>query len=168
MSRIWSTSIVSAALIGALAVPAAAQAEEGLYLGAGGGRSEIEDASDHDTGKKAFLGFGFNKHFAIEASFVDLGRASVDGTTVEADGPTLDAVVSLPFNDGFALFAKGGAHRLDVKTADVSDRESDTHFGAGLNVAFNRNVALRGEWERFETDARDTDLITASLVFTFR
>lgn len=168
MSRIWSIRVLGAVVVLAAAAPVAAADGEGLYLGAGGGRAEIQDAGDHDTGKKAFIGYDFSKNFGIEAGFVDLGRQSVDGIPVEADGPTLDAVINLPFNDGFALFAKGGAHRLDVETADISERESDTHYGAGLKVAFNRNVALRGEWERFETDARDTDLVSASLVFMFR
>lgn len=167
MSRIRSITVLGAVLAAAAALPTAALAD-GLYLGAGGGQSKIQDYSDHGTGKKAFIGMDFSKNFGIEAGFVDLGKADVDGVTVEADGPTLDAVINLPFNDGFSLFAKGGAHRLNVKTADVSERDSDAHYGAGVKVAFNRNVALRGEWERFQGESNDTDLVSASLVFMFR
>ena len=89
----------------------------------------------------------------------------------------LVGIVSLPFaDDRAAVFAKGGVHRLKTETSIVgvgsdTERKTDGTWGAGVKFDFNKNVSVRGEWERFKVknnDSFDTDLVSASLVFHFK
>jgi len=145
-----------------------------LYIGAGGGQAKNKDLNNDKDGSawKAFVGYDFNKVFALEAGYVDLGTTSDGPIRAESKGPEIVGILTWPITDNFGLFAKGGVHRLEVKrtTLGVSstDRKSDATYGAGLKFAFNKNLSLRGEWERFEMEHNDNDLISASLVFNFR
>ncbi|HWR72834.1 MAG TPA: outer membrane beta-barrel protein, partial [Nitrospirota bacterium] len=67
-------------VIAVIVLPAAALAQgPGLYIGAGAGMSEIDspgdyaDFDDTDTAVKVFMGYAFNKGFALEAGYADLG-----------------------------------------------------------------------------------------------
>jgi OOP family OmpA-OmpF porin len=145
-----------------------------LYIGAGGGQAENKDLNNDKDGSawKAFIGYDFNKVFALEAGYVDLGETSDGPISAESKGPEIVGVFNFPLTDHFGLFAKGGVHRFEVKRnvlgISSTNRETDATYGAGVKFGFNKNVSLRGEWERFEMDNNDNDLISASLVFNFR
>lgn len=82
---------------------------------------------DKAEGWKVFAGYNFNRYFALEGGFVDLGDASaryrvtavvpgpssdatgILNTTIENDAWVLAAKASLPVTDSLAVFAKLGA-----------------------------------------------------------
>jgi len=170
---IWGTALIFMSATPAMAMDGFDTGS--VYVGAGGGRAENKDLNnDKDNGAwKAFVGYDFNKVFALEAGYVDLGETSAGPIRAESKGPEIVGIVSFPLTDNFGLFAKGGVHRLEVKRTTLgvfssTDRETDATYGAGLKFGFNKNVSLRGEWERFEMDNNDNDLISASLVFNFK
>ncbi|MHB1587529.1 MAG: outer membrane beta-barrel protein [Acidiferrobacteraceae bacterium] len=164
----------------------------GLYLGAGGGVARerniqnnltlpgtVTATSKRHTAWKAFAGFDAYQYFAVEAGYVHFGTGYASSATtgesvsVAQSGPYLDAVLKFPFTRHFGVFAKGGADYIrsnvtDSITGERSTRAARGTYGAGLKYSFTRNVAVRGEWERFRIPHNNTDLLSASAVFTFR
>ncbi|MHB1951909.1 MAG: outer membrane beta-barrel protein [Acidiferrobacteraceae bacterium] len=180
-----------------LAAAGAAQASayswpSGLYVGAGGGvarERNIQDnltipgtvttTSKRHTAWKAFAGVNADQYFAVEAGYVHFGTGYASSSTtgesvsVSPSGPYLDAVLKLPFTRHFGLFAKGGVDYMRSKVTDsvtgvTATRRVRGTYGAGVKYSFTRNVAVRGEWERFRIPRANTDLVSASAVFAFR
>jgi OOP family OmpA-OmpF porin len=145
--------------------------DTGFYLGAMVGRSEARDyctlggaCDSKDTKASLFLGYSFNRNFAIEAAYVNLGEASNSGfvggvaTTIKTDTKLLElvGVGLLPLADSFALYVKAGLFRFDSEgaaagalTAVSSERGNDFTVGVGAQYEFARDVAARVEWQRY-------------------
>lgn len=197
MNRNQKKLLVGAVVISVLsAFTATASAQEaGAYVGASVGQSKVDidtaglssgfaaaglsatgiSVDENDTGWKLFGGYKFNKYFALEGGYVDLGQfsaattitavrgAAITPTAVNAtfkaeEGYFLTAVGILPLSNNFSIFGKLGAYsmktKLDVAVAGTSlsnsERNEDMLYGVGLGYDFTRNVSLRAEWERFE------------------
>jgi OOP family OmpA-OmpF porin len=173
------------------AAPAAAQA----YIGFGAGKSDYDSGNmipdlitsgsvdGKDTGYKLFGGFQFNRHFAVELAYVDLGTAGysgnffgapVTGGSLETWGLNASAVGIVPLGASFDLFGKLGIFGWESKARDTTAGVpfsgeadgGDLSFGVGLAYHFTRNVGVRVEWERFKA-VDDIDLVSAGLVFKF-
>jgi OOP family OmpA-OmpF porin len=158
--------------------------------------SSSTSAEQHDSAWKIYLGYQFNRHFALEGGYADFGRFSLATTTtlpatntggnVRANAWSLDAVGYAPLSERLSLFGKLGAQRWEqtnrvamlnagaVSPSSISARGSDVTFGTGLRYDFARNVGLRFEWERFVNvgDAATTgrgniDLIAIGLQYRF-
>jgi OOP family OmpA-OmpF porin len=153
---------------------------------------------DTDTGWKIFGGWRFHKNFALELTYADLGEAEVniDGAegfggvfgadaSSEASSWGLTALGILPLTDKFSVFAKAGMHYWDVDakvsaTASDSgivttlsesygDTGTDLTYGLGATFNITNNLAVRGEWERFEIGGDiDTDVDLASISVQFK
>lgn len=171
------SSITIAAL---LAGPANAQirtTDRGFYGGLGLGRSDTDlaGATDKtDTVWKAFGGYQLNRYFAVEGGYVDLGKASTAGATFDSKAWQASAVGSLPLTQQFALTGKLGLAQTET---DVSpggtDHNTDPTYGLGLRYDINKQVGIRGEWERFRLSGNplagksDTDLFSVNAVYRF-
>ena len=136
-----------------------------------------------DTGWKGYAGYRFNRIFALEGGYVDLGNASFDTTVVaapsgttpappfgihasaEARGVVLSALAHWPVSQTFSLFGKAGAFRSEAKFAEVipatgstrvsvSERRTDANFGIGLLWMVSQSVGVRVELERFKNVGR--------------
>src|SRR3954447_14033841 len=97
-STIWLASgVASLAIAGT-----ASAADNGFYLGAAVGQSnvDIDSAAVHvdgaDTGFKAIAGFRPLDSFGVEVNYVDFGKVSENGATAEADALSAYAVGFLP------------------------------------------------------------------------
>jgi hypothetical protein len=159
----------------------ASAADNGIYLGAGIGQSDIELDSD------AFSGIGFNGDdtawklivgirpldwLAIEASYVDLGKPEDDGVEIDADAFTAFAVGFLPVGP-VDVFAKAGLINYDAKgslsnVGEVVD-DDGTEFAYGAGVQFRLlSFAIRAEYEKFDVkDLDDVNMISVSVTYTF-
>lgn len=125
-------------------------------------------ADETDTGYKLQLGYRFNRHFAIEGGYMDLGRYTYDAVatvpvatrtgSVDIDAWNLTAVGSLPLTERFAVIGKLGAaaHRLKFHCAGTGiacvnpDRKASgtsLHYGLGVEWTFSPNWFVRGEYE---------------------
>lgn len=154
---------------------------------------------DTDTGWKLFAGYQFNKYLALEGGYVNLGRfdatttvTAINGTPITPtsisanikvkDGLYIDAVGTLPISDSVSVFGKLGAYSLKTElsasgggaSASDSTRNSDLTYGVGVSYAINKDLQLRGEWERFEkvgdsnkTGQSDIDLLSLGLTYQF-
>jgi OOP family OmpA-OmpF porin len=187
--------------------------DAGWYAGAniGQSRAKIDDAGissrllgggfttttisndDSDTGYKLFAGYKFNRNFALEGGYFDLGRFGYTATTVPAGtlsgniklkGVNLDAVGILPINEKFSAFGRfgvnyakasdsfSGSGAVTVGNTSPSKSEANYKFGAGLQYDFTPALGMRLEAERYRiNDAvgskSDVDLLSAGLVYRF-
>jgi len=167
----FGLSIALTASIALLALPAAA-ADNGFYLGASVGQSDIkidQDFEDIDfsggaTSFKVFGGFRFITFLGVEGSYVDLGAPSefnevIDGN-IETDIAGFDGFVVGYLPLGIAdIFVKAGVIAWDASISGqiggVTERQSedgtDPAYGIGFQLRF-KSFAVRAEFEYFDID----------------
>jgi opacity protein-like surface antigen len=172
---------------------AAAAWQEGWYGGVSGGKSSVDiTAKDWDDGTlirknvknehfayKVMAGYRFTPHFDLELSYMRFGdikfTAVEPGTSpslwqtgrvsgkAEAKGVSLEGVLSRPFKERYAVFAKGGILMWDTTMVSnptlsggtlalspeqvLHDDGVQFIYGAGAEMRFPRQWRLRLEWE---------------------
>lgn len=173
--NIVSRTLLAVAL-GAVALGAQADERPGFYLGAGAGQAMIDDGAldDEDTAFSAFGGYQFNRYFGLEAGYADFGEIEPLGSAgpkLEGDAAYLVAVGTVPFTDSFSGYAKAGINDWNVDASVpgliADDSGNDPTYGLGLQYRFTDNVALRGEYSRFEIDDSEVDLAQVQVRFDF-
>lgn len=148
---------------------------------------------ERDIGYKIFGGYQFNRYFALEGGYFDLGQFDFTAQTQPAGtlagqfkvrGLNLDLVGIAPLTDKFSVFARAGANYAEVRdrfsgsgAVNVLDASPDKHdtnykYGAGLEYAFTRALSMRLEAERYRIDDAvgndaDIDLTSLGLVYRF-
>lgn len=191
------TTLTTAGLVAAMlfAGPATAQMMDwsAAYIGGSIGQSQAKDAcdgaafagvtcDDKDTAWKIFAGYQFNRNFAVEVGYTDLGEvsASAGGATVSAEATALEVVGigSIPVADRFSVYGKLGLYRGETDLSSnfgVSGDESnnDLTFGFGVRFDLSRNAAIRAEWQRYgdvggdSTGESDIDVMSVGLIWRF-
>jgi OmpA-OmpF porin, OOP family len=183
----------------ALTGPVFAQGQDtGFYIGAALGQAEVDidcdgatSCDEKDSSWKILGGYQFNKHFAVELGYVNLGEASASGpagglgtasVTFESAAFDLVAVGSLPLGDRFSIFGKIGLYRADTDVnacvtalgcASDSDSNTDLTFGFGVRFDIMRNLGVRAEWQRYSDVAAsdfgesDIDVISIGVIWKF-
>lgn len=152
----------------------------------------IEDKK-RDTGFKLLGGYQFNRNFALEGGYFNLGKMGYTATTTPAgsltgemkvQGLNLDLVGTLPFTEKFSGLGRVGMTYADTQDSfsrtgavTVSDpspnkRDSNYKFGVGLQYALTQALALRLEAERYRINdgvgnKGDVDLVSVGLVYRF-
>ncbi len=150
-----------------------------------------------DTAYKLLVGLQLNPYVALEAQYVDLGKAQYKLTNVGYQGKIksstkglgANVVGTLPIAD-FTLFAKAGLHnlktKLSVKDTDGYATGSKTKwtpsYGIGASYEFVENLAAVVEYERYHkvADAKwagatgttvsvkhDIDMLSAGIRYNF-
>lgn len=161
-------------------------------LGTGFATTSTSDDT-RDTAYKIFGGYKFNRNFAVEAGYFDLGKFSFNANTAPAGslagsfrvkGLNLDAIGILPFTEKFSGFARVGAQyartrdsfagtgAVVVANSNPTDRDANYKYGLGMQYDFTPSLALRIEAERYRiSDAvqgkENVDLVSVGLVFSF-
>ncbi len=163
-----------AAWAGAYVGASIGQADTGI---SGGGLSTDGD----DTGWKVMGGYTFMKFMGVEASYRDLGGLSetIGTTSFTTDASSMEVfgVGFLPVGEKFDLFAKLGLARveLDATISDplvfpvpltVSASDNELAYGAGLNWTVAPKIAVRLEYEAFDT-AETVNMLSAGALFKF-
>lgn len=197
----------------ALLSPAAVAADSGWYGGINLGRTDadidnerigrnllgngftavqiVED--ERDVGFKLFGGYQFNRHFAMEGGYFDLGQFSYRANTVPVGtlngdirlkGVNLDMVGILPLSDKIALLGRVGLAYTEAKdnfngsglvrvlNANPEKREANYKMGLGLQYKISEALRLRLEAERYRVNDAvgnkgDIDLISIGLAYGF-
>jgi len=209
--RTSAVPILAAAVV--IASPLAVAADSGWYIGANAGEAaaSIDDGDiirgllangiattafsedEHHLGFKLFGGYQFNKYFALEGGYFDLGKFKFRATTIpagtlsgsiEVNGVNFDAVGLLPFNDKFSAFARAGANYAEsedsfrgtgsviVQDGNRSERDINYKVGVGLQYALTDAFGLRLEAERYRIDDAvgnkgDIDLFSLGALYRF-
>lgn len=171
-------------------------ADSGWYIGASVGQSKVKDfcggvgasCEDTDTALRLLGGYQFNRNFALEIGYHQLGEASISGAglfaKVEATAWEAVAVGTFPVADRFSIYGKVGMYRADSDFStnivlpgipqSFSESNNDLTFGFGLQFDFNRNLGLRAEWQRYQDlggpqiGESDVDVMSIGLVYRFR
>lgn len=165
--------VFTALLFGAMA--GGACAGDGFYVGGGAGQAFVDEADydDEDTAFSVFGGYQFNRHFALEGGYADLGQIEPGsaGAPFEADTVHATAIGMIPLNDEFAVYGRAGVHRWDADTAlallDGEDSGTDATYGVGAQYRFTERFALRAEVNRFEMEDTDLDVAQIQARFDF-
>ncbi len=161
-------------------------------LGSGFSTTSIAD-DKRDTGYKIFGGYQFNRNFAVEGGYFDLGRFGFAATTVPAGtlfgniklrGLNLDLVGTVPITEKFSAFGRVGVDyaqardnftgngTVSVLNSNPSKRDTNLKFGLGLQYAFTPTLDMRLEAERYRINDAvgnkgDIDLVSLGLVYRF-
>jgi OOP family OmpA-OmpF porin len=130
--------LIAVAMTGALV---AAPAFANPYVGAGFGSARTDT---NNTGTKIFAGYKSSENLAFQFAYNDLGGYR----GAKATAWSVAAVGIMPVNQNVDVFAKLGATENRTTLAG-SGRHSDVLWGIGTGYNFNKNVALRLEYEDF-------------------
>jgi len=196
-----------------IASPSATAQDPGWYIGANLGQSQAKideekitrgllgggltatsiDTHERGLGYKLFGGYAFNKYFALEGGYFDLGRFKFSATTVplgtldgniKIRGMNLDAVGTLPLTEKFSALGRIGVTRAQARdrftgTGAITvlapnPRKYDTNykFGLGVQYTFTKAVGMRAEAERYRINDAvghrgDIDLVSLGVVYRF-
>jgi OOP family OmpA-OmpF porin len=154
------------------------------------GITSSSSTDDTDTGWKLFAGYRLMKYLAVEGAYTNFGEATahsiitspvsgVVDTTLEAEAWTVSALGILPLGDKFSLFGRLGVNfwNADISAvgtgggaaAAVSDDDDGTDmvYGVGAAYSITKNLSVRGEWERYDFDDGDVDLLSAGISWNF-
>lgn len=150
-------------------------------------------ADNRDTGYKLFGGYQFNRNFAVEGGYFDLGSSSYRFNTAPAGsfsgetrvrGLNLDLVGILPVTDRFSVFGRVGAAYAQTRANFTSTgavaanrsatRNNDTNLkvGLGMQYAITEALSLRAELERYRINdpvrnRGHIDMASLGLVYRF-
>lgn len=161
------------------------------------GKTSTTTANTRTEGWKVYTGFQFNKYLGVEGGYANLNDMTASSnitapapapqrmiTKIDANAWTLAAVGSYPLTDKFSVIAKlGAAYVLTDKTTQLSgagvttaaqklsvrtgDDSYQPYYGVGVSYALLNNFKLRAEWERFDLDNYNIDLMTAGFTIAF-
>ncbi len=163
-------------------------------LAAGAATATTTAKDERDTSYKLFTGYQFNRHFALEGGYFDLGRFNYTSTTTgpvgslsnntKAQGVNIDAVGTLPIAKNFSAIGRVGAHSTKTRDSyagsggitvlNPADRwDTNYKLGVGLQYDITKSFAVRGEMERYHindtaSDRRDTDVYSVGIILKFR
>ncbi len=147
--------IAIAVLLCVVAVPAVAS---DMYVGVRIGQANtsldnITLDSSNPTGGGIFLGYDFNRNFALEAEYLNLGEIKSGTNSISSTGYSVSGIGSIPFNENFSLFGKLGYAVITGKPggtytgSDANNRAVTYGFGGQFN--FTSGVGIRLGWDKY-------------------
>ncbi len=214
MTSIKTLRLLSLAGLGSL-LAASSFAQEGSYyyggLSIGQSRAKIDEAritasllgsgltttsmarDESDTAFKLFGGYQFNRNFALEAGYFNLGKFGFTSTTVptgtldgriKLQGVNLDLVGTLPLTERLSAIGRVGAQyarasdtfrgsgAVQVLNPNPSAKGTRYKAGVGLQYELSPSLLVRAEAERYRINDAvgnrgDVNLYSVSLVFPF-
>ena len=136
--------------------------------------------AEKDKGYKLGLGWQHNRYLAGELAYNDLGQADFRGPSfgafLHATAYELTAVGTYPLGGVFSVLGRLGLmHGTTKYGRDFEGKRTTTGFtfGAGLQLDFSKNVAVRLQWQRFPLKAQlsgqaeeklDVDMLSVGLL----
>jgi hypothetical protein len=182
MTRI-STRVLAILSLSFAALAAHAEAEKGVYAGAGVGQFNLEidnldDAQDalsdfdsDDTSWKVFAGYRFSPNFAFELDYIDFGGPEDQGVTVDVSGLAPYLIATIPLGI-FEISGHLGYYfydfDVDVSDASFSDSDEDLVYGASVAVILGQRFDLRLMYEIIDiSDVDDANALWLSGAFRF-
>jgi OmpA-OmpF porin, OOP family len=175
------------------ALPAHAQGAQQLYVGGSVGQTTASDGcsgiivpgidcNDSDIAWRILGGYSINPNFSVELGYQDLGKVRATGFGVNGEVTAnvweLVAVGTLPLRNRFSVYGKLGGYRGDTKLTSNTgfsgtDTNTDVTFGVGARYDLSRQIALRAEYQSYQSVGGDTvgtsdfDVISVGALFNF-
>jgi OmpA-OmpF porin, OOP family len=171
--------LIAKALVSAAALVALSAQAQGPYVGGSLGSTKYKGpeigglpTDSSSTGGKVYGGYEITPNIAVEAGYANVGKASSAAGNVKGEGLFVDAVGKVPITDSFSALGRIGAFNGKGKTnVGSSDKDTDLKYGLGVQYDFNKQAALRGEWERYKFKAfgtkADADMYSVGLNYKF-
>jgi OmpA-OmpF porin, OOP family len=157
MTKKWLVALFSAAAMAFSAGVLAQGAMAGAYVGLDVGRAEIAD--EKDTGFRIFGGYQFHRSIAAEVAYgMLLDKGGVEVTSME-----VAAVGMFPIANQFSIIGRLGFARLE---ADPGSNDNDFTFGIGAQYDATRNLGVRLQWQRYNTDP-ELDFLSLGVLWKF-
>ncbi|MFN3714535.1 MAG: outer membrane beta-barrel protein [Alcanivoracaceae bacterium] len=151
-----------------------------VYIGAGVGYYRINDSDflddndrlkDNRTAWRLYGGFEASRALAIEAAYTDFGTSDDGAAKMKLSGVSAAVLLSLPIFQYIAPYGKIGMIAWDrTRTLGPirnSDDGHDVFFGFGGRFALTPRSDLRLEYERYEVDNTDLDMVSANIQYRF-
>ncbi len=163
----------------------------GALEAAGASSVSIEDEDD-DIGFKLFGGYQFDKHWAVEGGYFNLGEFGFTATTVpagtltgatEIQGLSIDPVFTWRLTRRLSLLGRVGLTYAEADTSYAATgsvvapsnrdkRATSYKFGGGAQYNFTRRLGARLEAESYRIDDAvgnkgDINLFSLGLVYRF-
>lgn len=120
---------------------------------------------ENDSAYKIQLGYQFTPNFALEAGYIDLGKARYTANflggsanaSVKAQGVNVATLGIIPIYGSASLFAKVGVINAKANTNLSTSQQNvsieSTHLrantGLGFNYGFTKSLGVRVEYEQF-------------------
>lgn len=153
-------SLVFALVSAVLSAPVFA-ADSGVYIGLNYGQATASgnivtglNTSHSDTSYGLYGGYQFNKNFAAELMFVDMGTLAQGTAKAETNGFALSAVGRLPITEAFTAFAKLGYATTGVKVSNAFvsevDTKSDITYGLGAQYNLTEAFGVRASYDSYK------------------
>jgi OmpA-OmpF porin, OOP family len=148
-----------------------------VYIGGTIGQAEYKDGGggdDKDTAWRILGGYQFNRHFAAELGYHNLGEASAAGGALEGTAWELVGVGAYPIVDKLSVYGKLGVYRGELEAPGAEETNTDLTFGVGLQYDLLKNVGVRGEWQRYSKMGggnlveTDVDVLSVGVVYRFQ
>lgn len=159
MTKKWLVAMLGSAAMtlsaGALAQQAAVP---GFYIGAEVGQADV--GSTEDTAFKLIGGYQFHRNIAAEIGYGML----VDKGGLEVTSLEVVAVGIFPVMDRLSVIGKLGFANVDFTPGGDS---TDLTYGVGLQYDITRNLGARAQWQRYDSDPREVDLLSIGIVYRF-
>lgn len=170
---------IAIALAGSAALLAASAHAEGISIGGSLGSSHFKgdaiggaDTDRSGAGLKLYGGYAFTPNLSVEAGWADVGKFKSAAGDVKGNGLFVDGVGTLPLGNNVSALARVGLFngKLDSSLAG-SDRSTSVKVGAGLQYDIDKNLGIRGEWERYRFKAfgtaSNTDVYSVGVNYRF-
>jgi OOP family OmpA-OmpF porin len=170
MKKIIAVALLSTAV--SMPACAAGNAYAGIKAGSTSvGFNALSKSSD--TAYGVLLGYQYNRNFAFEGEYTNLGRfTTAAGVTGKSDAWGVNVLGILPFENRFAVYGKLGIVRSGTTTSAATgvNRIAAT-YGIGGQFDATPMIGLRLSWERYGVgvigqNAND-DLYSLAAVFKF-
>jgi OOP family OmpA-OmpF porin len=163
MARVQAALIALAFLAGMTALPASAQigSISGPYAGGSVGVTKVKTfctdpawfggvagCDNNGIAWRAFGGYQFSRYTAVEIGYHNLGKAQTPAADVRFDAFDAVGLVALPLGS-FSVHGKFGLMRGAAKGPGGKEDHVDITYGAGVQYEITRQIAVRGEWQRY-------------------
>jgi len=178
----FKKTLLAALVFGVAATSVQAYEPTGYLTGSMGRSDHDRFGSNTDFAYKVAAGLQVNPYVALEAQYLDLGKAKDKGlvsssrarATSESRGLGANIVGSIPI-DNLKLFGKAGYHRLKTKSKLTVGNQYGSRnkadwvpsLGVGASYAFTPNLDVVAEYERYK-DVGDRKVRTKNYYANFK
>jgi OOP family OmpA-OmpF porin len=156
--------------------PAMAAEDGGFYVGAGIGQFSVNEGGfdESDTGYKLFGGWMFNQYVGGELEYIDGGTVGDNNFGIDTTAFNVSVKGNWPVTEQFDVYGKVGYFFWDADIDDSGDSGqernesgSDLSWGLGAGYDFTDNFGVVAEWQWFQIEEADAEMLSAGVVWKF-
>ena len=161
-------------VIGLLALVPVSQALANGYVLLSAGNSKDIIFDDSDIGYKIGVGMNFTEYLAAELAYVDLGdfKFLAGNASASETGLTASLIPTYKVSEDASVFAKIGLMSWTIEySSPLFQAEeytgSDMFYGLGFEYKFGNTASVVAEYERYDIDDGDVDLLSVGVKIGF-